>query len=373
MKLRRAAENLQRTLDELPGDGFDHVLTLLGALMHERRLVIARYPPDFQQRLALVSGIQALVPGRLAARLTFASHAPAQSQQPPQLTFGDAAEGAVRWVYDWTEPNVISDVMDHPYLDVLRALWQGDVADLAAEIQRLARLAGSSVETGQLGQELALIADRFWVDRQVQTPEDDVSTETILRILDGATPPSEEIRRQYIRKLLQNALSDRDAAAGVRVAEELEKDRELEAELSDIFDEMLEDQPDSVYVFIRNRLMQLGIDEQWIPRLQTAARNSLEVAIEEGDVGTLAGWLELIAHEPQAYLLHDILQEAILLARQRAYSDGELGIHLILIAVRRVPEIVDSLYADEQLIDALEADVRTALQQSDGGLAGTAG
>ena len=361
IEIETRAANLQRILDELPADGFDHVLTLLGALMHERRLVIAQYPSDFQERLALVSGIQALIPGQLAARMTFASHAPAYSQHPPQLTFDDEDDRASVWIYDWTAPTIIADVLGHPYIEALRALWQGDAAALAAEIQPLARLAVAS-EAGPLGQELARVADRFWLDRQVQAPEDDVSTEAIIRILDGARPPSDKMRRQYIRKLLQNALSERDSAAGARVAEELENDAELESALSDIFDEMLEDQPDSVYVFIRNRLMHLGIDEQWIPRLQTAARNSLEVAIEEGDVGTLAGWLELIAHEPQAYLLHDILQEAILLAKQRAYGDGELGIHLILVAARRVPEIVDALYEDEQLIDALDAGVRIALQ-----------
>jgi hypothetical protein len=356
------AANLQRILDALPADGFDHALTLLGALLHERRLVIARYPPDFQARLALVSGIQALLPGRLAARMTFASYAPAYSQHPPQLSFDDEVDKAAIWTYDWSAPTVIADVLDHPYIELLRALWRGDATALAAEIQRLLRLAGANMGTGELARDLAEIADRFWVDRHVQAPEDGVSTDAIIRILDGAKPPSDEMRHNYIRKLLQNALGERNAAAGVRVAEELDKDAALEGALADIFDAMLEDQPDSVYVFIRNRLMHLGIDEHWIPRLQTAARNSLEVAIEEGDVGTLAGWLELIAHEPQAYLLHDILQEAILSAKQRAYGDGELGIHLILIAVRRVPEIVDALYEDKQLIAALDADVRIALQ-----------
>lgn len=361
------ADNLRRILDELPDDRIDHLLTLLGALVHERGLVIARYPPDFQQRLALIAGLQALMPGRLAARLSFASHAPAKSQQRPRLSFADEVTDASGWVYDWSSPSVIADVMDHPYIDALRGLWRGDALELATEIQSLARLAGSGVQTGDLERELDQIAERYWIDHHVQTPADEVTTEAIIRVLDGAAPPSDEMRRQYIRKLLRNALSERDATASKRVAEELEKDAALESDLSEIFDAMLEDQPDAVYVFIRNRLMNLGVDEAWIPRLQAAARNSLEVAIEEGDVGTLAGWLELIAHEPQTYQLRDILQEAILQARQRAYTDGELGIRLILIAVRRVPEIVNALYQDERLISALESNVRTALQQASAG------
>lgn len=358
------AENLVRLLDKLPDDRFDHVLTLLGALVHEQGLVIARHPSNFEQRLALIAGLQALLPGRLAARLSFASHAPAKSQHRPRLSFADEVDGALGWIYDWSSPNVITDVLDHPYVDVLRALWRGDAFELAAEIQGLAGLVNSGFESGDLCQELEQIAERYWLDHQVRAPADEVTTEAIIRILDGATPPSDDMRRQYIRKLLHNALGERDADASKRVAEELEKDASLESDLSDIFDSMLEDQPDAVYVFIRNRLMNLGVDDAWIPRLQAAARNSLEVAIEEGDVGTLAGWLELIAHEPQTYKLHDILQEAILQARQRAYADGELGIHLILIAVRRVPEIVNALYQDERLINALESKVRKALQQA---------
>ena len=139
---------------------------------------------------------------------------------------------------------------------------------------------------------------------------------------------------------------------------------ELESALFARFDELLEEQPDAVYVFIRNRIIHLGVDELWIPQLHRAAEKSLEVAIQDGDVGTLAGWLELIAHEPLAYKLQEILRAGILAAAERAYRDGELGIQLILIAARRVPDIVDDLYDDEALIAALDDNVRAALQSA---------
>jgi hypothetical protein len=362
IEIEARAENLQRILDELPDDSFDHVLTLLGALINERQLIIPRFPRDFKGRLALISGIQALIPDRLAARMTFASHAPLKSQLRPQLSFADEGDEASFWIYDWANPMVITEALDHPYVEVLRTLWRGDVSALAAEIQGLDRLVRTCPENGELGQDLQQIADNFWVDRHVRTPADDVSTEAIVRVLDSAAALSGEIRYQYVGKLLHNALSERDAVAGRRVAEELDKDAKLESALSEVFDEMLEDQPDAVYVFIRNRLTHLGIDEKWIPRLRSAARNSLEVAIQDADIGTLTGWLELIAHEPQTYRLQDILRDGILLAKERAYADGDLGIHLILIAARRAPEIVDMLYKDEKLINALETKVRIALQ-----------
>ena len=357
------ADQLEQILDQLPADSFEHVLALLGAVMDKRTLLIPNYPADFSQRLALVSGIQALLPGKLAARMTFASHAPIKSEYVPQLAFVDTAIDDSPWVYDWQHPQLLGDAAAHPYIDVLRTLWQGDVPALAAEIQQLAGLCAPVEETSDLASGLERLAERYWLDRHVQT-EDEVSTELMIRILEGASPPSQELRQRYIEKLLHNALQNRDAAAGRQVAQELEGDVELENSFAGVFDEMLENQPDAVYVFIRNRLLHLGLDEGWIARLQTAGRNSLEVAIQEGDAGTLAGWLELIAHEPLSYQLQDILREGILEAKTRAYDDGELGIHLILIAARRVPEIVDDLYNDEQLIDALETNVRKALQSA---------
>ena len=362
LEIETRAENLGRILDELPAEGFEQALTLLGALMKDRPLVILKFPPDLKRRLGLISGIQALIPGPLAGSLTFATHAPARIQHRPQLTFADDDPDASAWAYDWAAPAVMPEALDHPYIEVLRTLWAGDASALAAEIQGLAALGQIQAGTGELGAALQQIAEGFRVNRQLRKPTDDVSTAAILRVLDSAAPPSDELRFQYISKLLRNALRERDAAAGRRVAEELDKDAALDAVLAGVFDEMLEDQPDAVYVFIRNRLTHLGIDESWIPRLQTAARLSLEVAIQEGDVGTLAGWLELIAHEPQTYQLRDVLREGILLATERAYADADLGIHLILIAARRVPEIVDALYQDERLINALESNVRIALQ-----------
>ena len=117
-------------------------------------------------------------------------------------------------------------------------------------------------------------------------------------------------------------------------------------------------------VFIRNRFIHLGVDEAWLPQLHRAAQKSLEVAIQEGDIGTLVGWLELIAHEPHAYQLQEILRDSVLAATKRAYGDGDLGIQLILIAARRVPDIVDKLYNDNALIAALHDSVRAALQNA---------
>ena len=359
------AQRLRHTLDLFADNGIERLLSILGAVIDERQLLIGGFPLDFRARLAFISGIQALLPGRLPAGITFASRTPDHCYSRPKIVFVDNAderpEAENAWWLDWRAPGLISEAADHPYLDVLRLLWNGDIAALAAEIQQLASADIAEAQPAYLSTQLRQLAERFWVDHHVRSGEE-VATAVLIAVLNDA--PSQSLRRLYIEKLLQNALNNRDAAAGRWVAEELERDAELQAALFGQFDAMLDEQPDAVYVFIRNRIIHLGLDEQWIPQLQRAARKSLEVATQEGDVGTLAGWLELIAHEPLAYQLQEILRDGILAAAERAYSDGELGIQLILIAARRVPDIVDDLYDDAALIAALDAKVRDALQNA---------
>ncbi len=355
------AANLTRLLNRAPDGDFEVLLSLLAALIDKRQLLISRFPADFSRRLATIAGIQAMLPGKLAARLTFATSPPNNSRRKPQIAFGEGGDEDDAWVFDWDEPHIISEAPEHPYIDVLRLLWAGEPSALAADIQRMALPDLAAGQPGDFADDLRGLAERFWVDHRIRAG-DEVDTDVMINILEGVESPSMNLRRLYVEKLLRNALNNRDSAAGRWVAEEMERDEELDAALAGLIEEMLEDQPDAVYVFIRNRLINLGVDERWLPRLHAAAKNSLDVAIEEGDIGTLAGWLELIAHEPQAYQLQEILKRGILSATKRAYGDGELGIQLILMAARRTPEIVDALYGDEALIAALETKVRAALR-----------
>lgn len=359
------AGDLRSLLDMFAAEGFESLLSLLGAVIDQRQLLISGFPPDFRMRLAFISAIQALLPGRLASCVTFASHKPLHCQSKPDIIFvaDDDAEDDTALRLDWRQPRIISERADHPFLDVLRLLWNGDIAALASDIQRMAVGGFTAARPEDLPDQLRQFAERFWVDHRVQSGEE-VATEVLIAILESAEAPSKNLRRLYIEQLLQNALNNRDATAGRWVSEVLEKDPELEAALFSRFDAMLDEQPDAVYVFIRNRFIHLGVDEAWLPQLQRAAQKSLEVAIQEGDVGTLAGWLELIAHEPLAYQLQEILRESVLAAAERAYSNGELGIQLILIAARRAPDIVVDLYNDEALIAALDDNVRAALQNA---------
>ena len=348
--------------DMLDND-FDRAMTLLEAMLGERKLVVRGFPADYEQRLELISGLRGLLPDVSAAKLTFSTNDLETDLAPPDIVFSGGDRETPRWVFDWNEPEKNVAVKEHRYVQLLGGWWQDSKDKFADQIDSLDRLTSAAPGRGDLSAELAAVAERYLLDQSVDS-EDAIETSAIIGVLSSAAPPIGELRVRYMRKLLENALQERDVVAGKRVAEELKNDQRLEAELAGLFDEMLESQPDTVYVFARNRLNHLGLDDKWIPRLQAAARDSLEVAIEEGDVPTLISWLELIAHEPLSYQLQDILRDGVLSSVERAHDDGELGIHLILIAARRLPNIADSLYDDQALIAALPTKMSRALREN---------
>ena len=360
-KLNVRVTQIEQLLNNLLNDRFELAMTLLGAIIHERRLMIRNFPLDLDQRLDLVQGLRMLLPSAAAMRMSFATYCKSIAEHTPLLVFTDNLDDTERWQFDWNEPQAISAVIDHPYIELLQSLWKRDINDFVFDIKPMDIISLRFINDDNFVDNLSHLTDRFRLDQQVRDNQS-VETSAMVQVLESNAAPQGRLRYQYIEKLLQNALNNRDTDAGKVVAQELNRDENLEQSLSGVFDEMLDTQPDTVYVFIRNRLNNFGVDERWLPRLKVAATNSLEVAIEEGDISTLTSWLELIAREPQAYELEEVLKQGIKEAQPRAYEDGELGIRLILIAARRTPEILGSLYQDDELMGALPNDVGTALR-----------
>ena len=350
---RERARHLSDLLAAGPDLQLAELLDLMAVAISQPPLRLPHPANAIAGMLEMLAGLQALLPGGLAHRLTFASSDIQTSLAPPQILFGDSA----------SKPQVEQSPAS-AYFDLLRENSTGDAAAILATIDSLGESSDLFYEAS-LADCLAQLARQYQIDQLLAAGEDPPS-DLLLAALDAQPAPLQSKRYAYLRQLLLNALHHRDIAAGSRVAQELQADSHLDDNLSELFDATLSDQPDAVYLFIRNRIRQLGEDAKWIARLQIAARAALEVAIEEGDAATLASWLELISHEPHSYQLGEILGESALAARSRAREDGELGMRLIMIASRRAPEILERLYDDDALISALEADLRRAIQQPSG-------
>ncbi|MDZ4770620.1 MAG: hypothetical protein SGJ24_15955 [Chloroflexota bacterium] len=179
-----------------------------------------------------------------------------------------------------------------------------------------------------------------------------------------AQPPLGDERIEIGRRLVRRALDKRDADAARLVAGWMDIDPIVDEELYARLARAINVQPDAVYTFIRAVIgMHHEADEQgartavWRARLKVAALVSLQVAITDGDSDTILSWLKLIAREPAAYALGDVLNSGIAAAHQRASVDPSLARALVLLAAKRAPLLLDDLLGDDtlraQLPDAL--------------------
>lgn len=167
--------------------------------------------------------------------------------------------------------------------------------------------------------------------------------------------------------LLEAAVASRDVEAARRVTALMDSDPVLDSALESRLYQILPDQPDAVYAFIRCRLGE-QVNPRWLPRLKLAALYSLRVAIMDADAATIVNWLTLIAREPLAYDLTDVLHSGLLAALPRAYDEPDLARSLVMIAAKRDPANLDNLLNDPQLLAVIPDNSGRVLRDFNGDL-----
>lgn len=341
---RAAAETLLARFD------LETAMVMVSAAISERGLLI-RGAGDFEQRLGIVAGLLALLPAAVRPDLTFVLHTPHIAAAMPRLLFSDSPGESPHHRID-----LISGIL--PQVDSLytRALAAQNgstrLDDLLGFVDRLdtTRLP----ETIPLGNLLNVLVQRHELDRAILAGED-VPVEQVQTALANDPPGDVDLRRRYVSRLLEPALTNRDPNLAALITREMDQDPALDAAVEEALTERLDTQPDEVYAFVRARL-NVGAETRWIPRLQSAAMAALQVAILDGDSETVVNWLKLVAREPLNYNLGEVLQQAILAARERARQDGEIAKQLYLIAMRRAHTTFDTLLADPILLAVLPND-----------------
>lgn len=360
---------------------FRAVLTLLGAALHPRGLMIRGFAKALNERIDLLQAILLLLPTVYRADLTFSTNVQQVTDTPAiptNIVFCDDAEAANYWIWDvGAESYPDFEAIRTPYIDCLDVLWHAktneDAKEFVSELRAMelltARVSSPSGGTDAptnglpLNQALNTLAVRYLQDKQVMAG-DLLPVEVVKAALTEAPPPTGELRERYVGLLLDHAISVRDAEAALIVTRSMDDDPALDEAMQKRLGSLLDDQPDAVYFVIRTRLAQ-GVDEHWLPRLHAAAINSLRVAVNDSDANTLLSWLKLIAREPAAYQLGDVLLQGVRAAQDRARVDGALGYQLIVFAVRRAPGSVDTLLDDNELVEALPTAARHALRDYD--------
>jgi hypothetical protein len=209
-----------------------------------------------------------------------------------------------------------------------------------------------------------MVSDREVLDKQVLADES-VPADMLTTALESDTPPTGELRIRYAEQLLKRALEVRDPDTMERVAVLMDAEPEVDTALTRILNENLSEQPDAVYAFIRAHLTE-NQAKRWLSRLKMAALFSLRVAINDADGDTIVSWLTLVAREPAAYDLIDVLHYGILAAQERAHQDPELARQLILLAAKRDPSNLDHLLDDPAFMVALPNNIGLSLRDMSG-------
>ena len=360
-------KHFRALLQDYAQGNIERVFRMLGALLDERRLLIRDCDEETRARIGLLQGLMALLPAAARAELTFATYAKLPAPTNIMVVFADDEATTRRWVADSAGARFPdARALKIPYIQLLRDLWDGDenaFLDILDEMEPMAEalLPGDTLNAG-----LSKVADQIRLDHRVRAGKP-VEAESLKAVLVNDLPVSGELRQKYAKRLLEHALETRDTEAALLVALTMDEDEALDAALSTSLNDSLKAQPDAVYLFVRTRLNDaMEASHVWIERLQTAALISLQVAISDADSETIINWLRLIAREPDEYGLAQILRDGILATKQRAHDDGELGRWLVMLAIRHVPETVDTLLADQAFLKALPDNLGLVLRDHAG-------
>lgn len=385
------------------GGDFERVLELLGTALHDRGAIIYGYDDDSELRVRLIQGLMALLPATLRPDFTFSTNRHEMMPTQARLVFAEHTVASTRWHIDWAdrilpEASLIASPAA-AYLDILRAQWSAcgkTSLGLVRAIETMDAIPRLLSTEKPLHTRLAVTAERFILDQKARAGEP-IAIDTLKTAL-AQTPITADLRPLYMRRLTDHALAAHDAEAAVMVAEAMDSDPELDATLWHHLSSALIRHPDAVYAFIRARVahefatspggvsVMSGVGglsvpplrmtgTEWRRRLKAAALAALRFVIRRGDPDPLIAWLKLIAREPSAYELADVLHYGILAAQLRAHQraeqaggseDDTLARSLAMLAIRRDPPAAELLLEDTLLMRALPDTMRAALSDHTG-------
>ncbi|MEM6527535.1 MAG: hypothetical protein AAF653_04530 [Chloroflexota bacterium] len=347
------------------GNNITALLSLLNAALGQRRLLILEHEGTNEDRLDIVQGLMALLPEPVRADLTFSTCTPGVTDlTQARVVFGEARRStrhAITWGNRATE---LDDVAWLPYVEMLLGFWQGEPEPFLSMIDTLNPLAAALPAEKDAVTGLADLTARYAFNVRVTALAENTPADELKTALREAERIPTNWQRQYAALLLPHALEARDTEADSLIARLMDTDATIDDEIQSSMNAMLDDAPDLVYVFMRQRLGE-GKDARWLRRLQTAAQHSLDVALDSGDTDLITSWLKLIAREPAQFKLADMLRDGIFTAVPLARDDEQLALSLLVLAARFAAPVLDELLRDDELIAALPPPLPAAFTEHD--------
>jgi hypothetical protein len=346
--------------------GINRVLNILGAILHERHLLIRNYPPDLNKRLDFIQSIMMLLPASARPYITFSTNVntPPPATKGVMIVFCDSDEATHdRWVLDASQNIYPEDEAIHSdYIESLRQMWRGDMKSFVGDLRSMELMASVIVDDSQsLSQGLERVARRLRFDMALMAGEA-VPIDQLKGMINEFPPQTDELLVAYAEQLLKLALNERDVESVEILDQMMERHPQLTPFIKEQLQSILEQEPDAVYFFTRTILLD-AVEEQWLPLLHAAAELSVNVVLQQdGDVESVMTWLKFIANEPATYQLQPIVKASILSAVPLTYHDGALGRRLVIFSALRFPEIALQLLDDKQLVAQMDAPAGLAFR-----------
>ena len=346
-------------LPDPPGSALPTLLTWLHKALQPAGLVITSAPPDLKTRLAILASLQALLP-RSAPQLTFSANSHQEPTAAEDICFYEGEDSLPEAAHTvWNEP--LHEEALHPYPAHLLRCWQeGGETALLVELKDLDLTASQSFGSGALDAELAHLAERQNLAYRIQSGQE-ADMERVKALLMADLPTPMRHLRLYLSALLHEELENHDSEEAALIARYMDAKPALDKQLNAELEGQLNEAPDAVYRFLRQRLSE-STSPRWRKRLQRAAAAALRIATDEGDGTIIAAWLQLIAREPADYALGEQLHDGITAAISSAHEDGSLGVDLLSIAIHYAHEDLPALLGDAALLDALPHGLGAVLQ-----------
>lgn len=332
---------------------------VLNAALSKERLLIVNTAAPHDAHLRWAQGMMAFLPSRARADFTFSTYTTNANSPRGRVVFG-AAQNSNRWVFDWQAAQFVGNSLPapHPYIELLRNAWTGDLPALLQHIDALDVLLRNESNELDFVAELPNITARFSFHMSVSRGQA-VSAQQLQDAINSGHLPA-LWRTEYLERLLPLALETKDSAASSLIYAAMDSDSALDVRLSKHIEAALTDAPDLVYAFARQRLSEGTPDVRWLARLHTAAQQSVAVALHSEDVSLILSWLRLIAREPEQFQLEKILAKGVEAALPFAYRDSDFAVNLLALVGRYLPPLMEQYLTNQDFLSALPPSARSA-------------
>lgn len=203
---------------------------LLAAIVQGVQLVVQGAPDDFQERLAFVEGILALLPPSARFGVTFTTHSLPATEIDTQVRFySDDPPPLGTLVYHWPEARLSGEDLSDDYSRFVISQLRLDAELVIQRTTALTHIAGWRLNQGdKLAEALGYAGMRLKVDEALRQNQP-VAKDEVGRILAADPTLTAELRLLYADHLMKFSLAMRDMSHAEPVAMLLRANPEMQA------------------------------------------------------------------------------------------------------------------------------------------------